>query len=697
MAREFALENTRNIGIMAHIDAGKTTCTERILYFTGKIHKIGETHDGASQMDWMAQEAERGITITSAATTAFWSGSEKQLPYTRFNIIDTPGHVDFTVEVERSLRVLDGAVTVLDSKAGVEPQTETVWRQASAYKVPRIVFSNKMDATGADFMMSVRSIGNRLDAKAAAIQLPIGAENTFRGIIDIVERKEYMYTDDLGNYTVSEVEDQYKDEVEALRSELIEKVADFDDDLMMKVLEGEEITVPEIKAAIRKAVLTSEFFPVLCGSAYKNKGIQLLLDAIIEYLPSPLDIPAIKGTLPDGTEVERHADDKEPFSALAFKVMTDPFVGRLTFFRVYSGICTSGSYVLNATKDTRERFGRILQMHANHRTEINEVDAGNIAAVVGLKNTTTGDTLCDEKAPIILENMVFPEPVIQMSVEPKTKADSDKMGLALAKLAEEDPTFKTYTDEETGQTIIAGMGELHLDIIVDRMKREFKVECAVGAPQVAFRETIRQAAECEGKFVRQSGGRGQYGHVWIKFEPNEEGKGFEFIDAVVGGSVPREYIKPVQDGLTAALDNGLQAGYPVVDIKATLFDGSYHEVDSSEMAFKMAASLALKEAAKKCKPVILEPIMSVEIVAPQEYLGSIMGDVTKRRGQIRDQEERGNAIVVRSFVPLSEMFGYATDLRSFTQGRGTYVMQMDHYAEVPKSIAEEIIKKNAKD
>ena len=697
MAREFALENTRNIGIMAHIDAGKTTCTERILYFTGKIHKIGETHDGASQMDWMAQEAERGITITSAATTAFWAGSEKQLPYTRFNIIDTPGHVDFTVEVERSLRVLDGAVTVLDSKAGVEPQTETVWRQASAYKVPRIVFSNKMDATGADFMMSVRSIGNRLDAKAAAIQFPIGAENTFRGIIDIVERKEYMYTDDLGNYNVTEVEDQYKDEVEALREELIEKVADFDDDLMMKVLEGEEVTVPEIKAAIRKAVLTSEFFPVLCGSAYKNKGVQLLLDAIIEYLPSPLDIPAIKGTLPDGTEVERHADDKEPFSALAFKVMTDPFVGRLTFFRVYSGVCTSGSYILNATKDTRERFGRILQMHANHRTEINEVDAGNIAAVVGLKNTTTGDTLCDEKAPIILENMVFPEPVIQMSVEPKTKADSDKMGLALAKLAEEDPTFKTYTDEETGQTIIAGMGELHLDIIVDRMKREFKVECAVGAPQVAFRETIRQAAECEGKFVRQSGGRGQYGHVWIKFEPNEEGKGFEFIDAVVGGSVPREYIKPVQDGLTSALDNGLQAGYPVVDIKATLFDGSYHEVDSSEMAFKMAASLALKEAAKKCKPVILEPIMSVEIVAPQEYLGSIMGDVTKRRGQIRDQEERGNAIVVRSFVPLSEMFGYATDLRSFTQGRGTYVMQMDHYAEVPKSIAEEIIKKNAKD
>ena len=697
MAREFALENTRNIGIMAHIDAGKTTCTERILYFTGKIHKIGETHDGASQMDWMEQEAERGITITSAATTAFYSGSKKHLPNTRFNIIDTPGHVDFTVEVERSLRVLDGAVTVLDAKAGVEPQTETVWRQASTYKVPRIVYCNKMDATGADFMMSVRSIYNRLEAKAAAIQFPIGAENTFRGIIDIIERRQYMYNDDTGmNITESDIDAQYVEDVEALRMELIEKIADFDDDLMMKVLEGEEPTVAEIKAAIRKAVITSEFFPVLCGSAYKNKGMQLLLDAIIEYLPSPIDIPAIKGTLSDGTETERHASDDEPFSALAFKVMTDPFVGRLTFFRVYSGVCTSGSYVLNATKDKRERFGRILQMHANHRVEISEVEAGNIAAAVGLKDTTTGDTLCDDKHPIILENMVFPEPVIQMSVEPKTKADSDKMGLALSKLAEEDPTFKTYTDEETGQTIIAGMGELHLDIIIDRMRREFKVECAVGAPQVAFRETIRGTAECEGKFVRQSGGRGQYGHVWIKFEPNEEGKGFEFIDAVVGGSVPREYIKPVQDGLVAALDNGLQAGYPIVDIKATLFDGSYHEVDSSEMAFKMAASMALKEAAKKCKPVILEPIMSVEIVAPAEYLGSVMGDVTKRRGQIRDQEERGNAIVVRSFVPLSEMFGYATDLRSFTQGRGNYVMQMDHYSEVPKSIAEEIIKKNAK-
>ena len=698
MAREYSLLNTRNIGIMAHIDAGKTTCTERILYFTGKTHKIGETHDGAATMDWMTQEQERGITITSAATTTFWGGSKNQFPKNRVNIIDTPGHVDFTVEVERSLRVLDGAVTVLDSKAGVEPQTETVWRQATTYKVPRIVFCNKMDATGADFMMSVRSIGERLDAKAAAIQFPIGAENTFRGIIDIIERKQYMYNNDLGNDIVeSKIDEQYIDEVETLRAELIEMVADYDDELMMKVLEGEEISVADIKAAIRKAVLTSEFFPVLCGSAYKNKGIQLLLDAVIEYLPSPLDIPAIKGTLPNGEETERQADDNQPFAALAFKVMTDPFVGRLTYFRVYSGFAAAGSYVLNATKDKRERFGRIVQMHANHRAEISEVFAGDIAAAVGLKDTTTGDTLCDDKNPIILESMVFPEPVIQMSVEPKTKADSDKMGLALAKLAEEDPTFRTFTDEETGQTIIAGMGELHLDIIVDRLKREFKVECNVGAPQVAFRETIRKTAECEGKFIRQSGGRGQYGHVWIKFEPNEEGKGFEFVDAIVGGTVPREYIKPTQDGLTAALNNGLVAGYPVVDIKATLFDGSYHDVDSSEMAFKMAASLALKEAAKKCSPVILEPIMNVEVVAPNEYLGSIMGDITKRRGQIREQEERGNAIVVRCFVPLSEMFGYSTDLRSFTQGRGNYVMQMDHYSEVPKSIQEQIIKKNTKE
>ncbi|MBQ1482803.1 MAG: elongation factor G [Erysipelotrichaceae bacterium] len=697
MARQYALENTRNIGIMAHIDAGKTTCTERILFFTGKTHKIGETHDGASQMDWMEQEQERGITITSAATTTFWPGSKNQLPKTRVNIIDTPGHVDFTVEVERSLRVLDGAVTVLDAKAGVEPQTETVWRQASTYGVPRIVFANKMDATGADFMMSVNSIGDKLAAKAAAIQMPIGAENTFRGIIDLVERKQYIYPNDQGtDIRVSEIEDQYKDEAEVMRSELIEKLCDYDDDLMEIFLEGEEPSIDLIKNTIRKAVLTSEFFPVLCGSAYKNKGIQLLLDAIVEYLPSPLDVPAIKGTTKFGDDAERHASDSEPFSALAFKVMTDPFVGRLTYFRVYSGVATAGSYVLNATKDTKERFGRLVQMHANHRADIEEVDAGDIAAAVGLKNTTTGDTLCDEKHPIILESMIFPEPVIQMSVEPKTKADSDKMDIALGKLAEEDPTFRTYTDEETGQTIIAGMGELHLDIIVDRMKREFKVECNVGKPQVAYRETIRKTADCEGKFVRQSGGRGQYGHVWIKFEPNETGKGFEFIDAVVGGTVPREYIKPTMEGLKAALENGLIAGYPVVDIKATLFDGSYHEVDSSEMAFKTAASLALKEAAKKCDPVILEPIMDVEITVPSEYLGTVMGDVTKRRGHINDQEERGNAVVIRAYIPLSSMFGYATDLRSNTQGRGNYMMQMDHYSEVPASIAEEIVKKNTR-
>ncbi len=691
MAREFSLEKTRNIGIMAHIDAGKTTTTERILYYTGVTHKLGETHDGASQMDWMAQEQERGITITSAATTAHWKGH-------RLNIIDTPGHVDFTVEVERSLRVLDGAVTVLDSKAGVEPQTETVWRQATGYGVPRIVFCNKMDATGADFMMSVKSIGDRLGAKAAAIQLPIGAENTFRGIIDIIERKHYSYKNDLGtDIVVGEVPAEFQDEVESLRMELLEQIADYDDELMMMVLEGEEPSVEMIKAAIRKGVCAADFFPVLCGSAYKNKGVQLVLDAVIDYLPSPLDIPAIKGITEDGVEEERHADDSEPFSALAFKVATDPFVGRLTYFRVYSGTADAGSYVLNATKDVRERFGRIVQMHANHRQEITKVYSGDIAAAVGLKTTTTGDTLCAENSPIILENMVFPEPVIQMSVEPKTKADSDKMGIALGKLAEEDPTFKTYTDEETGQTIIAGMGELHLDIIVDRMRREFRVECAVGAPQVAYRETIRQAADCEGKFVRQSGGRGQYGHVWIKFEPNEEGKGFEFIDAVVGGTVPREYIKPTQEGLTAALNNGLVYGYPIVDVKATLFDGSYHEVDSSEMAFKVAASMALKEAAKKCKAVLLEPIMSVDVTAPADYLGSVMGDITKRRGQIRDQEEKHNAITVKAFVPLSEMFGYATDLRSFTQGRGNYVMQMDHYSEVPKNIAEKVAKKMSGD
>ena len=687
MAREISLDKMRNIGIMAHIDAGKTTTTERILFYTGKIHKIGETHDGASQMDWMAQEQERGITITSAATTCQWHD-------TRINIIDTPGHVDFTAEVERSLRVLDGAVTVLDSKAGVEPQTETVWRQATEYRVPRIVFSNKMDATGADFKMSVHSIGDRLGAKAAAIQMPIGAEQDFRGIIDLVEMKQRDYEGETSKFTDHEIDAQFKEEAQVMRAEMLEAIADYDDELMMKVLEGEEPTVVEIKRAIRAGVLTSEFFPVMCGSAYKKRGVQLLLDAVVDYLPAPTDIPAIKGTLEDGTESERHPSDDEPFSALAFKVATDPFVGRLTYFRVYSGSATSGSYVLNATKDKRERFGRLIRMHANQRTDIDEVFAGDIAGAVGLKNTSTGDTLCAENAPIILESMVFPEPVIQMSVEPKTKNDSQKMDEALAKLAEEDPTFKTYTDEETGQTIIAGVGELHLDIIMDRMKREFKVNATAGAPQVAYRETIRSEAEVQGKFVRQSGGHGQYGDVWIRFSPNP-GKGFEFEDATVGGSVPKEYIKPTQQGLEDSLKSGLIAGYPIVDIKAVLFDGSYHDVDSSEQAYKIAASLALREAAKKCNPVILEPIMAVDITAPNDYLGAVMGDVTKRRGQIREQEETGNAIKVKAYIPLSEMFGYVTDLRSFTQGRGIYTMLMDHYEEVPKSIAEEIVKKNA--
>ena len=688
MPREFPLNKIRNIGIMAHIDAGKTTTTERILYYTGKIYKIGETHDGASQMDWMAQEQERGITITSAATTCHWKDCQ-------INIIDTPGHVDFTAEVERSLRVLDGAVTVLDSKAGVEPQTETVWRQATEYKVPRIVFSNKMDATGADFDMSVASIGNRLGAKAAAIQMPIGAEQSFRGIIDLVTMRQFMYNNDLGTDIIeSDIDAQYIDKATEMHQTMLEMIADYDEDLMMKVLEGEEPTVEEIKKAIRAGVLTSEFFPVMCGSAYKNKGVQLMLDAVVDYLPAPTDIPSIKGTLEDGTESERHPSDDEPFSALAFKVATDPFVGRLTYFRVYSGTATAGSYVLNASKAKRERFGRLVRMHANHRADIEEVYAGDIAGAVGLKNTTTGDTLCDEKSPIILESMVFPEPVIQMSVEPKTKADSQKMDGALAKLAEEDPTFRTYTDEETGQTIIAGVGELQLDIIMDRMRREFKVEATAGAPQVAYRETIRREAEVEGRFIRQSGGHGQYGDVWIRFSPNP-GKGFEFEDATVGGSVPKEFIKPTQAGLEEALNNGLVAGYPVVDIKAVLFDGSYHDVDSSEQAYKIAASLALKEAAKVCDPAILEPIKAVEITAPSEYLGAVMGDVTKRRGTIREQEEMGNAIKVKAFIPLAQMFGYVTDLRSFTQGRGNYMMQMDHYEEVPKNIAKEIIEKNS--
>ena len=689
MARAYSLAKTRNIGIMAHIDAGKTTTTERILYHTGVNHNMGETHDGASTMDWMAQEKERGITITSAATTAVWKEH-------RVNIIDTPGHVDFTVEVERSLRVLDGAVTVLDSKAGVEPQTETVWRQATTYGVPRIVFCNKMDATGADFIMSCNTIIDRLGAKSCPIQLPIGAESSFRGIVDIIERKAYLYKEGINEETEEiEVPADLVDQMEEYRMSLLEYLSDYDEDFMMMVLDGEEPSIEEIKRVLRIAVCTGDFFPVLCGSAYKNKGVKFVLNAVIDYLPSPLDVPAIKGTLDDGTEVERKSSDEEPFAALAFKIMTDPFVGKLAYFRVYSGTATSGSYVLNSTKGKRERFGRLVQMHANARKEIDQVYAGDIAAAVGLKQTTTGDTLCAEDAKVILESMEFPEPVIQLALEPKTKADQDKMGLALAKLAEEDPTFKTFTDQETGQTIIAGVGELHLDIIVDRMRREFKVETNVGQPMVAYRETIRKTADCEGKYIKQSGGRGQYGHVWIKFEPNETGKGFEFIDATVGGSVPREYIKPTEEGLRDALEHGIVAGYPVIDVKATLFDGSYHDVDSSEMAYKIAASMALKAAANKCNPAILEPIMAVEVVAPSEYLGSVMGDVSSRRGAITDQEERGNAICVKAHIPLSEMFGYVTDLRSFTQGRGTYSMKFDHYNEVPKSIAEKIIKNNS--
>ena len=689
MAREFSLENTRNIGIMAHIDAGKTTTTERILYYTGKIHKIGETHEGGAQMDWMEQEQERGITITSAATTAQWKGH-------RVNIIDTPGHVDFTVEVERSLRVLDGAVTVLDAQSGVEPQTETVWRQATTYGVPRIVFVNKMDKIGADFLYSVGTLHDRLQANAAPIQLPIGAEDQFTGIIDLIEMNATLYTNDLGTESEEgEIPEEYKAQAEEYREKLIEAVSELDEELMEKYLGGEEITKAELKAAIRKATVNVEFYPVMCGTAFKNKGVQKMLDAAIDFLPSPLDIPAIKGLNPETEEeTARHADDSEPFSALAFKVMTDPYVGKLTFFRVYSGTLNSGSYVQNSTKGKRERVGRILQMHANHRQEIAIVHAGDIAAAVGLKDTTTGDTLCDEKSLVILESMEFPEPVIQLSIEPKTKADQDKMTTALQKLQEEDPTFRAHTDQETGEVIIAGMGELHLDILVDRMKREFKVEANVGAPQVAYRETFRASAQVEGKFARQSGGRGQYGHVWIEFSPNEEGKGFEFENGIVGGVVPREYIAPVQAGLEDALGRGVLAGYPLVDIKARLFDGSYHDVDSSEMAFKIAASMALKNAASKCSPVILEPVMKVEVIIPEEYMGDIMGNITSRRGRVEGMEARGNAQVVRAMVPLSEMFGYATSLRSSTQGRGVFTMQFDHYEEVPKSISEEIIKKH---
>ena len=687
--REFSLENTRNIGIMAHIDAGKTTTTERVLYYTGKIHKIGETHEGASQMDWMEQEQERGITITSAATTAQWKGY-------RVNIIDTPGHVDFTIEVERSLRVLDGAVALLDSQSGVEPQTETVWRQATTYGVPRIIFANKMDKLGADFLYSLGTLHDRLQANAHPIQLPIGSEDTFKGIIDLVEMKAEIYDNDEGTeYHEEEIPAEYLEAAEEWRTKLVEAVAETDEALMEKYLDGEEITKEELKKGIRTATCNVEFFPMLCGSAFKNKGVQLLLDAVIDYLPSPLDVPAITGTDDDGEEISVPASDEAPFAALAFKVMTDPFVGRLTFFRVYAGTLQSGSYVQNATKGKRERVGRILQMHANHRNEISEVFAGDIAAAVGLKDTTTGDTLCDEKIHVILESMNFPEPVIEVAIEPKSKADQDKMGVALQKLAEEDPSFRVETNVETGETVISGMGELHLDVLVDRMRREFRVEANVGAPQVSYRETFRAPlTQAEGKFVRQSGGKGQYGHVWVEFTPNEEGKGFEFENAIVGGVVPREYIPAVEKGLADSMNNGVLAGYPLVDIKAKLYDGSYHDVDSNETAFRVAASMALRAAAKKAQPAILEPMMKVTVTVPEEYLGDIMGHVTSRRGRVEGMEAHGNSQIVNAMVPLAEMFGYATTLRSATQGRGTFMMVFDHYEDVPKSIQEEIIKKN---
>ncbi|CAM4518953.1 elongation factor G [Paenibacillus endophyticus] len=688
MSREFSLNNTRNIGIMAHIDAGKTTTTERILFFTGRTHKIGEVHEGAATMDWMEQEQERGITITSAATTAQWDGH-------RINIIDTPGHVDFTVEVERSLRVLDGAVGVFSAKEGVEPQSETVWRQADRYNVPRIAYVNKMDIIGADFLNVIKDMRERLQANAVAIQIPIGAESDFVGVIDIVERVAYKYKDDTGKDPIQvEIPSEYADQVEELRTELIEKVAELDEELTMKYLEGEEITIPEIKAALRKGVCEVKIFPVIVGSSYRNKGVQLMLDAVVDYLPSPLDVPAIKGTTEEGEEGERPSSDSEPFSALAFKIMTDPYVGRLTFFRVYSGILKSGSYVLNSTKGKRERIGRILQMHANARQEISEVYAGDIAAAVGLKDTTTGDTLCDEKNIIILESMNFPEPVISVAIEPKTKADQDKLGIAISKLAEEDPTFRAHTDEETNQTIISGMGELHLEILVDRMFREFKVETNVGKPQVAYRETFREAAKVEGKFVRQSGGKGQFGHCWVEFSPLEPGSGFIFENKTVGGSIPREFIAPIQAGIEESMKNGVVAGFPLVDVKAVVVDGSYHDVDSSEMAFKIAGSMALKAAKDKCKPVLLEPIMKVEVTVPEEYMGDVMGMLNSRRGRIEGMDTRAGAQIIRSKVPLSEMFGYSTTLRSGTQGRGVFSMELSHYEEVPKSISEEIIAKN---
>lgn len=688
MPREFSLDKTRNIGIMAHIDAGKTTTTERILYHTKKIHKIGETHDGASTMDWMAQEQERGITITSAATTAVWNGH-------RINIIDTPGHVDFTVEVSRSLRVLDGAVTVLDGQAGVEPQTETVWRQATDYNVPRIVFVNKMDKIGADFEYSVNTIHDRLGAVAAAVQWPIGSEDQFTGAVDLIEMKAYVYDGGQDEkYEITDIPADLVDICNERREILIDTISQFDDELAMMYLEGEEIPAELIKAVIRKSVLAVEFFPVLCGSAFKNMGVKRMLDYVIDFLPAPTDVASIKGEDSEGNEVDIHPTDDGDFAALAFKVMTDPFVGKLTFFRVYQGTASSGSYIKNTTKNIKERLGRIMQMHANHREEIKEVYAGDIAAAIGFKGTTTGDTLASEKGTVILEKMVFPEPVISVAVEPKTKADQDKMTQALIKLAEEDPTFRTYTNNETGETIISGMGELHLDIIVDRMKREFNVVANVGAPQVSYRETITQTGECEGKFVRQSGGRGQYGHVWVRFSPNPE-KGYEFADGVVGGTVPREYIPVVDKGLQEALPNGVLAGYPLIDIKAELFDGSYHEVDSSEMAFKVAASLAVKAIKDKCKPVLLEPIMEVDVTVPEEYMGNVIGDLTSRRGRLDSQEKRGNGMKIRAYVPLAEMFGYATSLRSNSQGRGNFVMQMHHYEPCPKSVQEEICKKRA--
>ncbi len=688
MARDVSIDKLRNFGIMAHIDAGKTTTTERILFLTGITHKIGETHAGESQMDWMDQEKERGITITSAATTCHWKGY-------RLNIIDTPGHVDFTIEVQRSLRVLDGAILLLDAQAGVEPQAETVWRQANEYKVPRMICANKMGKMGADFYFSLGTIKDRLGANAAPIMLPIGAEADYKGYIDLVTMKAYKY-DDTDQQELEEIEipSDMTAKAEEYRTKLIEAVADFDEELMMVYLDGGEITVDALKAAIRKATLSVEFFPMLCADALGNKGTRPILDAVIDYLPAPTDVEAIECTDKSGNDVKRHPSDSEPFTALAFKIMTDPFVGRLSFFRVYSGVLKSGSYVLNSTKGEKERIGRILQMHANQRKEITEVYAGEIAAAVGLKNTTTADTLCDEKNFCIMKGMEFPEPVIDIAIEPKSKNDQDKMAIAIAKLVEEDPTLRVKTDTETGQTVLSGMGELHLDIIVDRMKREFNVECNKGRPQVAYRETITQMGECEGKYIKQSGGRGQYGHVWVKFEPNPE-KGYEFVDAIVGGVVPREYIPVTDKGLQEAMAGGILAGYPLVDVKATLFDGSYHDVDSSEMAFKIAASMALKEAKNKCKPVLLEPIMKVVVDVPEEYMGNVMGDLTSRRGRPMGQESIGNTLRIIAMVPLSEMFGYATDLRSNTQGRGNFQMEKDHYEEVPKSIAEEIIKKNS--